>query len=167
MKRNDQKGSVVFIALFVIFWILLIGIFLLVLQRKPDDSKSNATTQTSSSQKQTTSSEEQSQDKEIERAVTTIAANLEEYAANNKGSLPLLSSEIDVFNSTYIDQTMLHPSNQKPYLLVQTEPKDNELLYLKYKKCGTDGKLLASTSRRSYAIQAKLISGDTYCIDNS
>jgi hypothetical protein len=167
MKRNDQTGSVVFIALFVIIWILLVGIFLFVLQRQSEDKKIDTNTQTSSSQKQTTSSEEQSQDKEIERAVTSVAASLEEYAANNNGSLPLLSSEVDSFNSTYIDQTMLHPVNHKPYLVVQTGPKDNELLYLKYKKCGADGTLVSTTNKRSYAIQAKLISGENYCIDNS
>lgn len=164
MKYLNQKGNLGVIIFIIIFWLFIVFTFIYVIQKNPGNSKNDMT---DTANKSDVTPKVESQNQEIEQAVNSVAGGMEEYIADNNGSLPLLSSEINTFNLNYIDQTILHPINQKPYILTPTYPKENELLYLKYKSCGNSGTLKTSSSQRSYVLQAKLISGELYCVDNS
>lgn len=106
-----------------------------------------------------------SYDKEIKNAMASAAGIASEYVNNHNGATPSTPEAISEMNMALKSTKMRHPISKQPYVLVQTEPKDNEMLLLTGKKCASDVSYVDAASRRSIIIQAMLVSGSLHCID--
>jgi hypothetical protein len=164
--RRHQNGSlVVVISLFVLVLGIIGAAALGVSINSKNTTEKNELAAQTESTKSTPSKSVVSQDEAVKSAISQMAAYIEEYRNNNNGKLPLTSQEVETVNSIFI-QLKPHPVNHRPYVLVQTAPKDNEVLYLIGRKCNKeDDTIQSSTSPRSYILQARLVSGALYCMD--
>jgi hypothetical protein len=107
-----------------------------------------------------------SQDVEVKNATAAMTARVDEYINNHNGKLPLLSSEVAQINSDEkLSKSPRHPINGKAFMLVQTAPQDNEILYLVGRECNPDNTTKAASSPRRFILQSKLVSGALYCMD--
>jgi hypothetical protein len=107
-----------------------------------------------------------SQDVEVKNATAAMTARVDEYISNHNGKLPLLSSEIAQINDEENkSRSPRDPINGKAFMLVQTAPQDNEILYLVGRKCNADNTIAAADSPRTFVLQSKLVSGALYCVD--
>lgn len=106
------------------------------------------------------------QDAQVKNAAAAASAAVMEFINNNNGKMPLLASEVAGINQSMSDG-LKHPVTGQPYMLVQTEPKDHEFYFAAPRQgCNEDGTLLSTGNQRQSAIQAKLVSGQLYCLEN-
>ena len=165
--HKNQNGNTLLVVVLGLVLITLIGGFTVNQISRHKKSSQSQGKSSEVSNGSVSDSKTSSEDLQVKSDVSRITAGLNEYAANNQGHLPITDKDIAMFTSAELPPELVNPINKKPYVLVPTEPKDNEILYLIGSKCQPNGTYVAATENqtRSFILQAKLPSGKYYCQD--
>lgn len=103
----------------------------------------------------------------VKNIMSTIAANMTSYTANNRGAVIQTESQLSSFVASYLADVDLTDSvTGTPYQISLDGPGEGIIYYQPGYKCSDDGLTTVLGSSRQIALTTTLPSGTAYCIES-